>query len=128
MASKWKNSSTLLSSILKVEENKVLLFIHFMVIWQSYDNCVIWAYGRQKLNLGNRKTGPNSVILPQNEKILAHHFHQLLKLKKIKCPHFLILRSFGKVMNNLWFELMIVNNHKLLKRQNGYKSAVLPQN
>ena len=39
-----------------------------MVIWQSYDHCVILAYGCQKQQLRNRQTGYSSAILAQIKK------------------------------------------------------------
>ena len=42
MASKQKNKATLYHETLKVEEKKVLLFIHLETLWRIYSQFVIF--------------------------------------------------------------------------------------
>ena len=76
-SSKQKSKTTFFSSILKVGENKVCLFLHFELNWARYGPFLFLRFGYEKLKVVEHKNGHISLNLAQNKKIRPLSFLQL---------------------------------------------------
>ena len=121
---KWKNKTTLFSSTLKVEENKVVLFFHFKPNWARYGRFLVYkeiSTKRPKGNLGpnqdrTKNTSERSEIFcgvsgtlmePEKQgfqfRFWNHHFKGGPNCSPIHCCH-INLRNFHYCLEHLKYK------------------------
>ena len=100
---KWKNNTTLFSSTLKVEENKVVLFFHFKLKWARYGNFYISQPSTFKTKNLKKRKWQYLVRFSLKWKNNTTLFSSTLKVEEIKWSYFFILSQIERDTANFLF-------------------------